>query len=337
MFGIRDALLPERQRHPLALLLDQLDLGSGDTRSKRGGFVIMLTLSAVIATAGVLADSTATVIGAMIIAPLSTPILGIAIGIVSGHAGLVGRSLLWVLGGAAAATGIGALISFTIADSTALIGNSQIAGRTSPGLLDLLAALATGIAGAFAMSRKDLSAVLPGVAISISLVPPLTVIGVTLGHGRPLAALGAFVLFLSNVLALVIAGAIVFTLAGYTRDALAVADARRRRSYAVVAALALAVTTPLALNSVVTALSTQWRTAATSAAQQWVSDAHGAVITGAEFRGTEIIIEVRSPNGDTPPASDLRDALAGVLPDFIPITVEVTVGSTLLISDGTGG
>src|SRR6476620_4955893 len=80
--GLRDRVLPENQRRTLDELSEDLDLRSGDTRAKQSAFWTMLVLSAIIATAGVLADSTATVIGAMIIAPLSTPIMGIALGIV---------------------------------------------------------------------------------------------------------------------------------------------------------------------------------------------------------------------------------------------------------------
>lgn len=180
---IAGTILPVSQRHSVDALRDRLDLGRGDADSKRGGFLIMLTLSGIIAVAGVMSDSTATVIGAMIIAPLSTPILGVALGIVTGHWSLVGRSILWVLGGMLAVIVVGAALSAFIADPAILRSNSQISGRTSPQLLDLLAALATGTAGAIAMCRRDLSAVLPGVAIAISLVPPLGVAGVCFGQG----------------------------------------------------------------------------------------------------------------------------------------------------------
>lgn len=80
--GVRAWVLPERQRRSLTELADDLDLARGDVRAKQSAFWIMLLLSAVIAAGGVLTDSTATVIGAMIIAPLSTPIMGIALGAV---------------------------------------------------------------------------------------------------------------------------------------------------------------------------------------------------------------------------------------------------------------
>ena len=78
---LTQTLIPPSQRQPIEALNEALDLSYGDRMGKRTGFLIMLVLAATIAIAGVLADSTATVIGAMIIAPLGTPILGIALGV----------------------------------------------------------------------------------------------------------------------------------------------------------------------------------------------------------------------------------------------------------------
>lgn len=145
-----DRVLPPSQRRDLPALLDKLDLGRGEVTEKRSAFWTMLTLSALIAVAGVLTDSTATVIGAMIIAPLSVPIMGIAIGIVRSDGGLVGRSALHVLGGLSLVVLIGLVFARFLPASTDLLANSQVLGRTSPGILDMLAAMATGVAGASA-------------------------------------------------------------------------------------------------------------------------------------------------------------------------------------------
>src|SRR5687768_7151531 len=204
---LRERLLPESQRRDLDELDDDLNLGSGDRRAKRSAFWTMLVLSAVIASAGVLADSTATVIGAMIIAPLSTPIMGIALSIAVGRRN--GSGAYVVLGGAVVVA-IGVVFSLAVPQDVSLLSNSQIASRTSPGLVDLVAAVATGFAGAIALSRRDVAAVLPGVAIAISLVPPLAVVGVCLGQGAPDLAAGALLLFVSNVLAMVAAGVLTF-------------------------------------------------------------------------------------------------------------------------------
>ncbi len=144
--------------------------------------------------------------------------MGIALGLVKGER-LGG--LRYLLLGSALVVVVGALFSLVLPGAYDLLSNGQITGRTSPGLIDLVAAIATGLAGAVALSRRDVAAVLPGVAISISLVPPLGVAGVCLGRGEVSLAVGALVLFLSNMLALVFAGMFVFTALGYTQEALA--------------------------------------------------------------------------------------------------------------------
>ena len=78
--------------------------------------------------------------------------------------------------------------------------------RTAPRLVDLAAALATGLAGAFAIGRKDVSDTLPGVAIAISLVPPLTNAGILLSTGRADLAMGSLLLFVTNYFAILITG-----------------------------------------------------------------------------------------------------------------------------------
>ncbi len=165
---LSDRVLPDQQRRTLVELTEDLDLTVGDSESKRSAFWTMLALSAVIATAGVLSDSTATVIGAMIIAPLATPIMGIALGIAKRDSITSRHAMRFVTSGAALVVIVGAAFALLVPSSYDLLGNSQISGRTSPGLLDLVAAVATGFAGAVAMARRDVAAVLPGVAIAIS-------------------------------------------------------------------------------------------------------------------------------------------------------------------------
>src|SRR5258705_9661520 len=208
-------LLPARQRKPIGELADRLDLARGDRSSKQSAFWSMLIISAVIASAGVLSDSTATVIGAMIIAPLSTPIMGMALGIVTADRRQLLRSAGFVALGLVAVIGVGVLTSLAVPGNVNLLANSQVSSRTSPRLADLAAAVATGLAGAVGLSRRDVSDVLPGVAIAISLEPPLAVAGVCLGQGEIALALGAPVLFPANVLALVLARTLVFPRYGY--------------------------------------------------------------------------------------------------------------------------
>lgn len=328
MSRLTRTLIPPAQRQPMDALRDALDLRFGDPLAKRTGFLIMLVLSAIIAICGVIADSTATVIGAMIIAPLGTPILGIALGIVTGRIGLVGRSIMWVAAGLAIVVVLGWLFAQVIADPQSLQTNSQILGRTSPHLLDMVAALATGTAGAFAMCRKDLSAVLPGVAISISLVPPLGVVGVCVGQGAWDAAFGALSLFLSNLFALVIAGSIVFTLAGYAREPGSVTTANRRRAYLIVALLTFVTLIPLAANTLVSVALARYSVDIREATLEWLGDSDDARVEDVAWRGTTAVVSVTDSDGDVPDTAQLATALSG-LPSVITVVVDVGVGNEL--------
>ncbi|MFF9981120.1 DUF389 domain-containing protein [Streptomyces erythrochromogenes] len=161
---------------------------------------------------------------------------------------------------------LGALFSLVLPASYNLLSNSQISSRTSPGLMDLVAALATGFAGALALSRRDVAAVLPGVAIAISLVPPLVVTGVCLGQTAWWLGLGSFVLSVSNLLAMAFAGMVIFGGLGY-----ATADRRQetgaaRRTYLALVLLFGAVGVLLVANTAATVLVQLWTTRATNSA-----------------------------------------------------------------------
>jgi uncharacterized hydrophobic protein (TIGR00271 family) len=145
----------------------------GPDRSRRlSRYWLLLLLSAVIATAGVVSDSTATVIGAMIIAPLMTPILGVVLAVVTADRANLGRFLLLLAAGAAAVVALSWLLGHLVPYPVTAATNSQVAARVTPRLVDLVAALATGAVGSVALTRPDISDTLPGVAIAISLVPP---------------------------------------------------------------------------------------------------------------------------------------------------------------------
>ncbi|WP_433365022.1 DUF389 domain-containing protein [Actinoplanes sp. CA-142083] len=194
-------------------IVARLFLTHGDRQRNLTNFWVLLVLAAVIASAGVVADSTATVIGAMIVAPLMTPILGTALAIVLADRRQLVRNLGLTLAGAAAVVAIGYLLGTIIQGDVVAATNSQVAGRVSPRLIDLVAALATGLVGGFALVRSDVSDTLPGVAIAISLVPPLAVVGLTLESGAPGESLGALLLFGTNVAAIIATGTAIMLVA----------------------------------------------------------------------------------------------------------------------------
>lgn len=327
MPAIRERILPTHQRRDLDVLTDQLDLSGGDRISKVSAFWTMLVLSAVIAVAGVLSDSTATVIGAMIIAPLSVPIMGVALGIIRGEGQLIGRSAAFVAGGLVVVVSIGFVASLLLPSTTNILTNSQVMSRTSPGLLDMIAAVATGFAGAVGLSRKDVGDVLPGVAIAISLVPPLGVVGVCLGQGQVGLALGALVLFLSNFVALVLAGTLVFTAYGYTAEARA-EGFRRRHAYSAIAVGVILVLVPLVGNTVGTALVALWTERIQTAAEEWVAQVPGGRVVDVTVQSTTAVVEVEVP-GDLPNTEDLIGSLVGRVPDGIEVVVDAGVGQRI--------
>lgn len=168
-------------------------------------FLLLITLSAAIATLGLLQNSAAVVIGAMLVSPLLGPIMGIGFGLATIESNLIKRSLVTMAAGMAVAILVAMLI---IALSPIQDVTSELRARTQPTLLDLGVAVVGGIAGVYAIMRK-LSGVMVGVAIATALVPPLSTIGFGLATGRADFALGAALLFLTNTLAIAFAATIV--------------------------------------------------------------------------------------------------------------------------------
>lgn len=283
----------------------------------------MLLLSAIIATAGVINDSTATVIGAMIIAPLSTPIMGMALGIAKLNRLTIGHSGLFVLFGAVMVIGVGAIFNLVLPGSVDLLSNPQIAGRTSPGLLDLVAAIACGFAGAIALARRDVAAILPGVAIAISLVPPLAVVGICAGERSWALAAGALVLFLSNLLALVLAGTLVYTALAF--DQVPRNLKARRRAYITIGALLAVVTIPLAANTIGNYLLHSWEQTVERTAKDWIASEPEAKVEKVDFVSNRMVVEVQTPQ-DIPDTADLTSRLKGKIPNGIPIVVVTSLG-----------
>jgi len=175
-------------------------------------FYILVILSTIIATYGLIANSTAVVIGAMIVAPLMTPIVGIALSLVSGDSHLFKFAMVAEIVGVLCSIGLGFFagkITFGVELST------EILARTQPLPYDILVALAAGLAGAYSLVNPRINAALAGVAIAVSLVPPLATIGICLSLGRYDLALGAFLLFFANFLAIQLASVFIFITTGF--------------------------------------------------------------------------------------------------------------------------
>ncbi|MDP8236204.1 MAG: DUF389 domain-containing protein, partial [Candidatus Erginobacter occultus] len=175
-------------------------------------FLTLIALAAAIAILGLLLNSAAVIIGAMLVAPLMSPMMAVAHGIVTGNLIMIRRGLISTFKGIGVAIAVSTGI--TLAVSTYL-PTAEILSRSEPSILDLMVALAAGAAGAYALSRKSVAAALPGVAISAALVPPLCVVGYGLGSSRFLVAGGALLLFMTNLVAIILVSALVFLLVGF--------------------------------------------------------------------------------------------------------------------------
>ncbi len=178
----------------------------------RADFFVMIGLAAVLATLGLLLNSPAVIIGAMLVAPLMSAMVGLGLGLVEGDTDLL-RVASWAsFRGMVLAIAVGALLGLVIPDASA---TAEVMSRARPSLLDLGVALASGAAGAYALCRKEVSASLAGVAIAAALVPPLATVGIGLALGRGDIAGGALLLFLTNLIAIAAAGSLVFLMLGF--------------------------------------------------------------------------------------------------------------------------
>lgn len=279
-----------------------------EANRKLSRFWVLLVLSAIIATAGVISDSTATVIGAMIVAPLMTPILGTVLSVVIGDRVNLVRCLALVALGSAAVVAIAWLIGRLIPVEIVAETSSQVAGRVHPRLIDLVAAIATGAVGAFAVVRSDVSDTLPGVAIAISLVPPLAVVGLTLESGADEQAVGASLLFLTNVGAILLSGLVVMTVYHVTSAATRSTGSPRMRGSAVVVVSVFVVVLAIPLTFSTRRITTEslQRVDAEAAATAWAEPAGWRILTvDSDIGGIHVRASGPLP---APRLSDLRRA-----------------------------
>ncbi len=281
---------------------DQLLFDGPKAQQKLSAFWVLLVLAAAIASAGIVSDSTATVIGAMIVAPLMTPIVGTVFSVMTGDRGNLYRSLGLVVSGSITVIVIGYLFGLLVPVPIVAQTNSQVASRVHPDLIDLAAALATGAVGAFAVIRSDVSNTLPGVAIAISLVPPLSVVGLTLESGANGQATGALILFLTNVGAILLSGLVVMALYHvFEVSASEHPRVRRRLAATVVAVFVVLLTVPLAVTSARITQDTLDRENVAPVAERW---AHAAGWQIVSVNSTEAGIEVRTSGGLPEPSPE---------------------------------
>jgi uncharacterized hydrophobic protein (TIGR00271 family) len=264
------ALVDARQSLGAARLDDLFPEGPA-FRSSLVTFSVLLALASFIASFGLYQDSVASIIGAMVVAPLGGAIMAFAGALVTARSRWQWITGAQVLLGSVAVIGIGFLVSLVMPDILEL--TPSLDARTSPGLLDLGVALAAGAAGAYVAARRTGTDALPGVAIAVALVPPLATVGICLELGRPDDAAGALLLFVTNFAAIVVAACVVFTLFGAAPSREMLRERHRVRNGFVAAVIALVIIAiPLAVTGVQRA--GEWVRATTGApyVRAWVGD-----------------------------------------------------------------
>lgn len=235
----------------LDYIVDQVYFDGDERRERLTRFAVLIVLSTMIAAFGLLADSVAVVIGAMLVAPLMTPILGVAVSIALTEVGRLVVSVRTVVGGAVGAVAVGWLVAFLAAGPvTAASLPGEILGRTYPGLLDLGIAVSAGLAAGYLLVDQKAAASAAGVAIAVALVPPLATVGICLQLGAWPLAVGALLLFSTNLVAIVLsAAAVILALQALPRGFLRVRARQLRRGFAVVLAGVVAVAVPLGIHT----------------------------------------------------------------------------------------
>lgn len=270
-------------------------------------FFVLIGLSTLIASLGLLLSSPAVVIGAMLVAPLMSPMIGAGLAIVLGNPRFLRLSVGAVVRGTVLAIILGVLTGFLQPDGTL---TPEIMARTQPTLLDLGVAVFAGLAGAYALAHSDAAAALPGVAISAALVPPLASVGIAFATGNYQESAGALLLYSTNLVAIVAAAVFVFLSLGFRPSQSQKAQrAIQRRTVRIALILLGFITFVLGTTTISLA-----REAQLEARVNEVVETHTNAIEGVEFAGLEI--------------SNLTDSQQ-------PLALDLTVRSTHAIAHST--
>jgi uncharacterized hydrophobic protein (TIGR00271 family) len=314
-------------------VIDNLFFEEPDSGQKQIGYWVLLILSTTIATLAILADSTAVVIGAMLVAPLMTPILGMSAAIVNGWMSRVAKSFATVAGG----VGVSIFTAWIVASwAPALVpisANTQVVSRVSPTLLDMLIAVAAGAAGAYATVDKRVSSSITGVAIAVALVPPLGVVGVTLQAGNFADASGAFVLFVTNLVSIILAASVVFVLTGFALIAKLRENQERMKTVIITVVLgALIVMVPLAFTSEGILTSASRQSSAQKITSDWIEDEEGLNLNRVTVDGTNVFVVITG-EGIIPSITTLNGALSEEMKDQMTATVEYFPSEELTVDN----
>lgn len=191
-------------------------------------FVVMAVLMTAL---GLIANSPAVVIGSMLLAPILFPVLSVSLSLIMSDVDLIVRSVVTLIQSTLIAIGVAALATLIFAPFPEL--NTEIMQRTEPSLIYAAIAVVAGMSASYALARPDLSVTLPGIAISVALIPPLAAVGIGLASLSWTVLAGALTLYVVNVLGIIFSSMFIFSLMNlYTKRKIAVktvADEEKRQ------------------------------------------------------------------------------------------------------------
>lgn len=295
-------------------------------------YFIMNILSAIIASYGLVTNSAAVVIGAMLVAMMLGPITGIALAIIDHRMPLLRKSLFTVIIGVSLVVLVGFVVGWLHKDQPL---TAEILSRTQPTSMDLMIALAGGTAGAYAMVSPHLSVAVVGVAVATALVPPLAASGILLANGEMQLGLGALLLAATNILAIQFTNALVLWVLGFRR---LVDDDYKSNTYltflqrnAVTLLLLGGLGAYLTINLQTNAKQQVFESSVKEAINNYFID-QGNVLTNTQFDTSEENQVVRAiVRGETTPTSyDVRQIetlitndMAENFPEYLPIKLQL--------------
>ncbi|MEJ2596455.1 MAG: TIGR00341 family protein [bacterium] len=175
-------------------------------------FILMTVLSTIVVAIGLIRDNVAIIIGAMVIAPFLGPNVALALSSVLAEKKLGSDAIKTLVAGGILVVFLSAAMGLVIPFDTTV---DEIFSRTSTDYADILLALASGAAGVLAFTTGASAAVI-GVMVAVALLPPLSVFGLLLGAGQWELAAGAFLLFVTNIICVNLAGIGTFLFQGVT-------------------------------------------------------------------------------------------------------------------------
>ena len=303
-------------------------------------FLTLTVLSTTIAALGLLLNSAAVVIGAMLVAPFMSPLIALGLAIVYGDPRFMRVGVSAIVRGTLVAYPIGILLGVLVPQVDL---GGEVLARTEPSGLDLIVALLSGAAGAYAYARRNLSAALPGVAIAAALVPPLAASAIALGSGEYEAATGAGLLYAMNVTAISAAAAVVFLWFGFRPEAQRLGRMRAFfRGFAMIVVLIVAVTAAVAYLGNRDRAAAQLELSVVGVVEEWLPEGDELDLAEVREDGDGVTVRVRIESL-TPRTSEDADALATLLAEDLgrPVEVDLVVipvarGASVPVEDASG-